>query len=358
MNHELYMKMALEEARRGFPNTAPNPLVGCVIVHNDEVVASGFHQAFGAPHAEVNAVNALPKDVHPSSCTLYVTLEPCSHQGKTPPCADFLIERGIKKIVIAMQDPNPAVSGAGLKKLTGAGVEIVSGILEKEAKSINRPFVTFHEKKRPYIVIKWAITADGFISRIPYPKNREENFISRQDARVYTHKLRSELMSVLVGKKTVLADNPELTTRLVRGKNPIRMFIDRKLEIPKSFNVYDQQVNTLVFNEVKNDIDRNTRFIQLDFRADIVEQICNTLYELQVQSVLIEGGAALVNSFIEKDLWDEVLVFQNPDLCFGTGVKGPVFALKNTFEIVGNDKLFHHFHDERLPTSAMPKEIF
>jgi diaminohydroxyphosphoribosylaminopyrimidine deaminase/5-amino-6-(5-phosphoribosylamino)uracil reductase len=352
------MSLALEEAKRGFPQTIPNPLVGCVIVYNNQVVSSGYHERFGGPHAEVNAVNGLHEDVDPGKCEVYLTLEPCSHYGKTPPCADFLIRNGFKKIIIATADPNPQVHGAGISRLRENNVEVITGVLARQARELNRPFMTFHEKKRPYVILKWAITADGFISRLPVPKNRESNFISRQEARIYAHRLRAQCMSVLVGKKTVLADNPSLTTRLVKGKNPMRIFIDRALEVPRHFNVYNNESLTLVFNGVKEGTSGNVRWIKLDFSSDIIPGMVQWLYELGIQSVLVEGGASLVNSFVDHDLWDEVLVFQNPDLQFGSGLKGPVFALKNTFELVGEDKLFHHYRSETMPQDIMPEEVF
>lgn len=359
MNHEYYMQQALDLAGKGWPDVAPNPMVGCVIVKNNEVIASGFHRRFGEPHAEVNAINAMPPSADPSECILYVTLEPCSHTGKTPPCADLVITKSFKNVIVGSADPNPLVSGKGIKKLKEAGIDVATGILEEKVREQNRRFFCFFEKRRPYYLLKWAMTADGFISRVPLPKDNEENLITRQEARVYVHGIRAEVMGIFVGKNTVLNDNPHLTTRLVTGKNPVRMFIDRKLEVPRTYNIYNAESRTIIFNDVKEEKTEHLHFIKLDFDKDILAQISEKLYQMQIQSILVEGGAVLVNEFIKNDLWDEVLVFQNPDVYFNQGLKGPEFALKNTFELVGNDKLFHHFRNEALPAvGPLTREIF
>lgn len=359
MNHEYYMQMALDLAKQGWPDVAPNPMVGCVIVHNNEVAATGFHKRYGEPHAEVVAINALPAHIPAKECILYVSLEPCSHHGKTPPCTDLIISKNFKTVVIACKDPNPRVSGDGIRKLGEAGIEVITGILEKNAREQNKHFITFFEQQRPYFILKWAITADGFISKVPVPKDKKENIITRQEAQVYVHRLRAEVMAIFVGKNTVLSDNPLLTTRLVPGKNPVRLFIDKNLEVPQTNNIYNNEAKTIVFNALKEEENDHVRFIKLAFDTDVLPQICKKLYQLQIQSVLVEGGAFLVNEFVKHDLWDEVLVFQNPDLYFKEGLKGPEFALKNTFELVGDDKLFHHFKNETLPAKGpLSKEIF
>jgi diaminohydroxyphosphoribosylaminopyrimidine deaminase/5-amino-6-(5-phosphoribosylamino)uracil reductase len=358
MNHDYYMQQALDLAKKGWPQVAPNPMVGCVIVKQDEIVASGYHQQFGGPHAEVVAISQLPPGLPTADCILYVTLEPCSHTGKTPPCADLIIQKGVKQVVVATKDPNPLVAGQGIKKLEEAGIHVITGILEKEARELNKRFVTFYEKRRPYYILKWAQTADGFVSRIPI-HNKEENTISGKEAQTMVHRLRAETMGIMVGKNTVLTDNPLLTTRLVPGKNPVRIFIDRNLQVPADFNIYNTEAPTIIFNELKEEEEGHLRFIRLDFKGDLLDQISRHLYQLGIQSVLVEGGPFLLNDFIHKDLWDEALVFQNPDLYFKEGIKAPEFALKNTFELVGNDKLYHHFKNEALPAvGPLEKEIF
>lgn len=346
MSHSHYMQQALELAKKGFPNVAPNPMVGCVIVHNEMIVASGYHQKFGEAHAEVNAINALPDGISPADCELYVTLEPCSHHGKTPPCADLIIARGFKKVMIACKDPNPAVAGKGIEKLQNAGINVINGILEDEARELNKKFITFHERKRPYYILKWAQTADNFISRMPVPEKRSENQISGQASQLFVHQLRAENSAILVGKNTVLVDNPSLTTRLVEGKNPTRVVIDKNLEIPTTFNIYNIEAKTIVFNAQKQETKGTVEFIKIDFTRNSLAQISEKLVALGIQSVLVEGGSVLLQSFIKENNWDELYIFQNPNLYFNAGIKAPEFKIDNTFERVGDDKLFHYLNQK------------
>jgi len=343
INHEQFMQRAIQLAEGGWPAVAPNPMVGCVIVKDNQIVSEGFHERFGAPHAEVNAINALPVDISPKDCTLYVTLEPCSHHGKTPPCADLLIEKGFKTVVIACNDPNPIVGGNGVRKLEAAGITVIASVLELEARNLNRRFFCYHENKRPYIILKWALSSDGFISRIPLPSKQEDNQITGEETRRLVHTLRAEVSGIMVGKNTVLADNPRLTTRAVPGKNPVRIVIDRNLEIPLDYEVFAENAGVAVFNAVKEAEQNNILFLKIDFDADILPQVFEKLYLLQVQSILVEGGAILLNSLIEKGYWDEAFVFQNPDLAIGSGLIGPKFNLDKNFESVGKDRLFHQF---------------
>ncbi|MDI1355549.1 MAG: bifunctional diaminohydroxyphosphoribosylaminopyrimidine deaminase/5-amino-6-(5-phosphoribosylamino)uracil reductase RibD [bacterium] len=343
LNHEHFMQMALDLAAKGWPEVVPNPLVGCVIVQGNHVLASGYHHGYGKAHAEVEAINALPAAVSPSDCVLYVTLEPCSHFGKTPPCADLIIHKGFKKVVVACTDPNPMVAGRGLRKLEEAGIEIVQGVLEKEARFINRRFFCFHENKRPYISLKWAVTADGFMSKRPLPQRPEENWISGREAKVLVHKLRSEVQAIMVGKVTVLNDNPNLTTRLIKGKNPIRVFIDKDLEVPSNFNIYSQQANTIVFNQKMSAENEHITYIKFDFERNVLGQIMDHLHTLQIQTLLVEGGAFLLNSLIEQNLWDEILVIENPNLQFKAGIMAPQMPAGNVFDVLGTDKLYRYY---------------
>ncbi len=340
MNYENYMQLALNLAQKGWPNVAPNPMVGCVIVFGDKVVAEGYHQTYGQAHAEVNAINSLDTKFNPKECILYVTLEPCSHHGKTPPCADLIISKGFKTVVIACKDPNPLVSGKGINKLKEAGIIVIENVLEEEAKSLNKRFFTFFEKERPYFILKWAQTADGFISRLPLPANKAENKITGSQAQKIVHELRASEMGIMVGKNTVLADDPSLTTRLVEGKNPVRIFIDKDLEVPLTFNIYSKEAKTIVFNGVKDEQAANVLFVKLNFEMNALEQIINKLYELKIQSVLVEGGRRLLNDFIQQNIFDEILVFENPNLKFGNGVKAPQMNLIGHFDQVGEDKLY------------------
>ena len=348
MNHDYYMQQALDLARLGWPQVAPNPMVGCVIVYKDEIVASGYHKIYGEAHAEVNAINALPEKLSPVDCILYVTLEPCSHHGKTPPCADLIIQSGFKTVIIASKDPNPLVAGSGIKKLEDAGIEVISGVLEEEARDLNKRFICFFEQKRPYVMLKWAQTADGFISRQPLPAERSENWISGKEAKVFVHQLRSEVMAIFVGKNTVINDNPLLTTRLVEGKNPLRLFIDRHLDVPNTSCIYNKEADTVVFNELKEGQEEQVSFVKLNFNSPRLPQIFDYLYKRQVQSVLVEGGAYLLNDLIEQNLWDEAFVIENPELYFEEGLKAPQLAKRNTFTLLGEDKLYHYLRLETI----------
>jgi diaminohydroxyphosphoribosylaminopyrimidine deaminase / 5-amino-6-(5-phosphoribosylamino)uracil reductase len=340
MTHKFFMQQTLVLAKKGWPYVAPNPLVGCVIVYDDKIISQGYHQKYGQAHAEVNAINTLPTNIQPKDCTLYVTLEPCSHFGKTPPCADLIIAKGFKTVVVACKDPNPVVSGRGIKKIQEAGIEVIINVLEKEARELNKHFITFFEKKHPYFILKWAQTADGFISRLPLPINKNDNKITGIQAQKVVHQLRSEVMAIMVGKNTVLNDNPELTTRLVNGKSPIRLFIDKNLEVPDTFNIYNAETKTIVFNGIKESTEKNHQFIKINFSENILTQVSEKLIALNIQSVLVEGGTFLLQDFINQNLWDEVLIFENPNLIFTNGVKAPVFKHINSFEWIENDKLF------------------
>jgi len=335
-----FMQNALSLAKKGWPNVVPNPLVGCVIVHNEKVVAAGYHQNFGGPHAEVNAINNLPSSINPAECTLYVTLEPCCHYGKTPPCTDLIIKSGIKKVIVCNLDPNPLACGKGVEKLKAVGIEVITGVLETEGRGVNKRFFTFFEEKRPYYILKWAQTSDGFISRLPLPKNKEDNKISGVESQKLVHQIRAEEMGIMVGKNTVLTDNPHLTNRLVEGKNPLRMFIDKDLEVPETFNIYNDQAKTIVFNRIKDEVRGNIEFIKLNFELNVLSQISDRLFELNVQSVLVEGGSRLLNDFIQQNIFSEIFIFENPTLKFGSGLKAPNINLVGHFDQVGEDKLY------------------
>ncbi len=335
------MQIALELAKKGRHMVEPNPMVGCVIVHDDKVVAEGYHQKYGEAHAEVNAINNLSREIDPAECTIYVTLEPCSHHGKTPPCVDLVIAKGFKKVVLADYDPNPLVAGKGVEKLRAAGVEVIMNVLQKEERELNKRFFTFYTKKRPFYILKWAQTADGFISRVPLPVNKADNKISGKEAQKMVHQMRANEMGIMVGKNTVLADDPSLTTRLVEGKNPVRIFIDKALEVPQTFNIYNKEAKTLVFNGLNDEKKENIEFIKIDFSKNVLEQISAKLYGLKIQSVLVEGGSALLNDFIKQEMCDEIFIFENPSLYFKNGLMAPkVVFYENNFERIGSDKLY------------------
>lgn len=335
---EKYMLRALQLAKLGGNATKTNPMVGAVIVCNNEIVGEGYHQKYGEAHAEVNAVNAVKNPSKLKEATIYVTLEPCSHFGKTPPCADLLVKHLFKRVVIAQIDPFSEVSGRGVEKLKSAGIQVDCGVLEEQAKQLNKRFITFHTKKRPYITLKWAQTKDGFIDRDRSADTKAEiNWISQPETQVVTHQLRSTEQAILVGWKTIQNDNPSLTTRSFTGENPLRIVIDPQLKAPKNAAVFTDGNKTIVFNHLENQETEAVRYIKLK-NAD-AESICEALYQLNIQSVLIEGGANTLSRFIESGLWDEALVITANNE-FRNGLKAPEIA-KTTAEtfLFGKDRL-------------------
>lgn len=319
------MLRCIQLAKNGLGTTYPNPLVGSVIVHKNKIIGEGWHFKAGQPHAEVNAIGSVSEVNLLKEATIYVSLEPCSHFGKTPPCANLIIESGIKKVVVGSLDPNPKVSGRGIKKLMEAGCEVIVGILDNECHDLNKRFFTFHQDKRPYIFLKWAETADGFIS--PKNETRKETkpvWITNEFSRQLVHKMRSEEQAILVGTNTVLQDNPSLTVRDWAGENPLRIVIDRELKIPNDFSVFDGTAKTIVFNENEKRTLENLDFEKIDFSKEIPQQICKALFRREIQSVIIEGGTKTLQSFIEANLWDEAFVF-NGVTNFSEGTKAPSF---------------------------------
>jgi diaminohydroxyphosphoribosylaminopyrimidine deaminase/5-amino-6-(5-phosphoribosylamino)uracil reductase len=340
MDHVFYMRRALQLAANGLGTTYPNPLVGCVIVHKDTIIGEGWHRKAGLPHAEVVAMESVADTSLLRESTLYVNLEPCSHFGKTPPCADKIVEMGIPQVVICNADPNPLVAGNGIEKLKAAGTDVRVGICEAEGRELNRRFFTFHEKKRPYVILKWAESSDGFLS--PVTKAQQAPvWISGTESRQLVHKWRSEETAILVGTQTAICDNPRLGVRDWQGKSPVRAVIDRRLEIPENAHLFDNQIKTLVFCEKINHREReNIAFEVVDFSRDIVPQILDTLYRHGLLSVIIEGGAKTLQSFIDGGVWDEARIFKGAvSLAGGTGA--PSFR-GNPVEIrpIGNDVLF------------------
>ncbi len=333
------MQRCLELAVKGLGNVAPNPMVGCVIVCDGEIVAEGYHEQYGSGHAEPNAIKQVSDAILKKS-TLYVTLEPCSHHGKTPPCADLIINKGVKKVVIGNLDSNPLVSGRGIQKLKEAGIEVEYRVLDKECKELNKRFFTFHEKKRPYIILKWAQTQDGFISRIPLPKNKEDNWITGKESKDLVHQWRGEESAILIGYNTALVDNPLLTTRLVEGKNPVRLIIDKNLDLPHNLNIFNNDVKTIVFNSIKSSDDDNIRYVRIDFQ-NMIQEILNECYVLNISSVIIEGGTKTINEFIQKNTWDEARLFVNPNKVFKQGIAAPVISFNQSAPTqIGDDLLY------------------
>ena len=306
---EKYIKRCIELAKNGLGTTYPNPLVGCVIVFENTIIGEGWHKKSGEAHAEVIAIESVQNKELLSSSTLYVSLEPCSHFGKTPPCADLILKYKIPNVVIGTIDPNSKVAGKGIQKLKDSGVNVTFGILEKEGNELNKRFFTFHRKSRPYIILKWAESADGFIS----PINKSEQkpvWISNEYSRQLVHKWRSEEQAILVGTQTIIDDNPSLTVRDWVGNNPIRVVIDRENTIDSSYNVFDNQAKTIVFSnkEVTSNSD-TIQYIKVDFDKNSTQVIVDKLFENNIQSIIIEGGRKTIQSFIDAHLWDEARVF-------------------------------------------------
>ncbi|MDX1630014.1 MAG: bifunctional diaminohydroxyphosphoribosylaminopyrimidine deaminase/5-amino-6-(5-phosphoribosylamino)uracil reductase RibD, partial [Fulvivirga sp.] len=296
---------------------SPNPMVGCVIVHRDKIIGEGWHQQFGGPHAEVNAIQSVEeKELLPES-TLYVNLEPCHHYGKTPPCVDLIIEKKIKKVVIANEDPFSEVSGKSIKKMREQKIEVVVGTCEEEGEWLNQRFFTFQRKKRPYIILKWAQTADGFIAR----KNYNSKWISNAKSRKLVHKWRSEEPAIFVGYNTALYDDPALNVRHWDGQNPVRIVLDPAGKLPATLKLFDQNQPTVVYSNKKKESQQNICWEAIS-QTNAEEEILSDLYKRKLQSVIIEGGAATINSFLKKNLWDEARVFIG-NQTFSEGIEAP-----------------------------------
>ncbi|WP_126653561.1 bifunctional diaminohydroxyphosphoribosylaminopyrimidine deaminase/5-amino-6-(5-phosphoribosylamino)uracil reductase RibD [Chryseobacterium aureum] len=318
-NDELYIKRCIELAQKALGHTYPNPLVGSVIVHNGEIIGEGYHHKAGENHAEINAINSVKnKELIPES-TIYVSLEPCAHYGKTPPCALKIKELGFKKVVIGAMDSHDKVNGKGKKIIQDAGIEAVSGILEKDCVELNKRFFTYHEKKRPYIILKWAESGDGFLDRDFKP-----TAISNALANQFVHQLRADEHAILVGTQTALNDNPSLTVRNAEGVNPVRILIDFDLKVPSNFNIYNHEAKTLVLNTVKEGTEGSIQFIRLN-KDNFLQELMEALYKEQIQSVIIEGGRFTLQQFINANLWDEAIVIKNENLKHENGTKAPEF---------------------------------
>ena len=343
MNNELkYISRCLQLAELGAGYVAPNPMVGAVLVCDDKIIGEGYHRHYGEAHAEPNAINSVKNTDLLKQSTLYVNLEPCSHYGKTPPCADLIVSSGIPRVVIGTLDPNPKVAGRGVEILRKAGVEVVVGVLEAECRELNKRFFIFQEQKRPYVLLKWAQTKDGFMDRVRTTVTEPPLQISNNITRQLTHKMRSENQSILVGANTVLLDNPSLTVRNWSGKSPVRIGIDRQRRIPDDFNLLDGSISTIIFTE-KDEVNKlHVEFVKIDFGTNSVKNILSEIYKRNIHSVLVEGGPTILNSFIESGLWDEANIEIAP-LRIAEGMAAPVLQLQpishQTFN--GHDWLFY-----------------
>ena len=317
------MVRAIELAKLGMGQVAPNPMVGCVIVHKGLIIGEGYHRKYGEAHAEVNAVRSVRNSELLCESTMYVTLEPCSHFGKTPPCADLIVQLQIPRVIVGSMDPNEKVSGRGIERLRAAGCEVVVGVLEEECNRMNRRFLTFHQKRRPYIILKWAQTEDGFIDR-----SREEaefgqpTWITNDLSRIAVHKMRSDEAAILVGTKTALKDNPSLTVREWSGNHPLRMVLDRRGILPKTCALLDQSIETLVFTEEEMASKPNLEYVHINFDQKMLNKINEILVKRGIQSLLVEGGKSLLESYLREGLWDEARIYIG-NKRFGSGVKAP-----------------------------------
>ncbi len=342
--HEKYIKRCIQLAENGLGKTYPNPMVGSVLMYNDKIIGEGWHREAGHPHAEVNAINSVVQKDLIKKSTIYVSLEPCSHFGKTPPCSDLIIASGIKKVVVGTIDPFTKVAGRGIKKLLAAGCEVIVGILEKECRDLNKRFFTFHEKNRPYIILKWAQSSDAFIA----PESREKRepvWITNSLSRQLVHKWRAEEQGILIGTNTAVEDDPKLNTRLWDGPSPVRIAMDRNLRIDNNSSIYNGESQTIIIPGKDNTPNgqfleqKNLRFSPIDFEKEITQQICKVLFEENLQSVIIEGGSRTLQTFIDAGAWDEARVFTG-SMLFKTGVNAPFIKGSVSKDInVGNDNL-------------------
>lgn len=328
------MKRALEIAQNGLGNVSPNPMVGAVIVHNNKIIGEGYTSPYGGPHAEVNAINSVDNKIVLSESTLYVTLEPCSHFGKTPPCSDLIIKHKIPHVVISCKDPFEKVNGSGIDKLTKNGCKVELGVLEAEGKEVNKRFFTSLNKKRPYIILKWAQTKDGFVAK----DNFDSKWISNSTSRKIVHKWRAEEDAILVGFNTAKYDNPTLNVRDYIGKDPLRIVIDKNLDLDNNLHLFDKKIDTICFNSIKTEKTENLSFVKIDFNH-LEENILRELYLLNIQSLIIEGGSKTIQGFIDKGFWDEARVFIG-DTLFTSGIRGPILRMEPNEEFFVNaDKL-------------------
>lgn len=322
MNHKLYMRRCIELAQNANGYTSPNPMVGSVVVHNEQIIGEGWHHAPGQPHAEVNAINSVKDKSKLKDSTIYVSLEPCAHFGRTPPCSDLIIENKIPRVVIGCRDPFEQVNGRGIEKLKAAGIEVIEGVLEEKCLELNKAFFTFHTKKRPYIILKWAQIADGFMDISRKENERGINWITQPETKTLVHQWRADVDAILVGKNTVLNDNPSLTVREVKGKNPIRLVMDRRNQLKDNFSIFNDEAETVVFTDKDTKPNEMKNHHTIDFSKNPLKQIMDYCYQNQIQSVLVEGGAHTLQSFIEAGLWDEARVLTGVGK-FDDGLKGP-----------------------------------
>lgn len=322
------MQRCLQLALLGQGQVAPNPMVGAVLVYEDRIIGEGYHQQYGQAHAEVNCLTSVREEDQPlvPKATLYVSLEPCAHFGKTPPCVDLILEKKIQRVVIGSRDPFYKVAGKGIEKLKTAGIEVTVGVLEKECRELNKRFFSFYTHGRPYITLKWAESGDGKIAA-----HTRRTLISNEATNRLVHRWRSEETSILVGTNTALFDDPSLTTRLWPGRSPLRLVIDKQLRLPVSLQLFDGEHSTVVFNALQDKAHFNLTYYRINGAASWVPQMVKALSGMNVQSLLVEGGAILLQAFIDEGLWDETRVITNENMCIGKGIEAPVLRNAKPF---------------------------
>ena len=347
--YETYMQRCIDLAYLGAGKVTPNPMVGALLVYENCIIGEGYHEGFGGAHAEVNCINSVKGSSIPviSGSTLYVSLEPCTHFGKTPPCSDMIIQKNIPKVVIGCLDPNKTIDIRGIEQLQNAGINVITGILENECRNLNKSFFTFHTKHRPYIILKWAQSSNEKIA----DNSGKRLLISNEYTNRLVHQWRSESDAILVGTNTAMLDNPSLTNRFWTGSNPKRMVLDMTLRLPAKLTLFDQQIATFVLNGIKQQIEGNTHYHLINKDANIVEQILQTAYKLNIQSILIEGGAMLLQSFIDEGLWDEARVICNEELLINKGLAAPLLTYEQLVrkEKIGTDTVCYFTHKQETP---------
>ena len=329
-NEDFFMQRCIELASKAMGCASPNPMVGSVIIYNNKIIGEGYHEKYGSHHAEVNAINSVKDKSLLFKSTLYVNLEPCAHFGKTPPCSDLIIQNKIPEVVIGCVDTFSEVSGKGIERMRSVGIDVKVGVLENESRELNKRFFTFHEKKRPYIILKWAESKDGFIA----PKNQTKPFwMTSSESKKLAHKWRAEEDAILVGRITAEKDNPSLTVREVEGSNPIRIVIDKDLKLSADFNLFNNDAKTIIFNQLKSEENNSNNYIKINFN-DLTKNILQELHKQNIQSIIIEGGTKTLQYFIDKNLWDEARIFTtNKTLNEGVtspGIKGVVISEDET----------------------------
>lgn len=350
---ETYIYRCIELAKKGAGFVAPNPMVGAILVYNDAIIGEGWHEQYGQPHAEINCINSVKQEHKQfiSSSTLYVSLEPCNHFGKTPPCCDRIILEQIKKVVVGCKDPFTEVNGAGIDKLKAAGVQVVVNVLKDACENLNQRFFIFHTKHRSYIILKWAQTGDGKTAPLNLPQGEtykhleiQRLLISNEYTNRLVHKWRSEEAAILVGTNTALMDDPQLTNRYWEGKQPLRLVIDKELKLPPHLKLFNSDARTIVFNLRKHTETGQPQYYQINKEQNVVEQIVTALYQLNIQSVLVEGGAKLLQSFIDAGLWDEARILTNEQLIIENGLYAPILSSHKIIreEKIATDRIMYY----------------